>query len=130
MYKKWKKNKTTENRDNFEKLRSDANIQAKEKRCSYYQNSIKSSSGSQKELLNVFNHLLDNNKKSQLPFSENHHILANRFNNYFVQKIENIRNNLDIPVVDINPVMNDILNSTFNSFKMGYEFLLSKVECR
>ena len=96
-----KKDKTLENRANFEQVRSDANTQANEKRCSYYQDSIKSSSGSQKELFNVFNHLLDNNKKSQLPFSEDHHTLANRFNNYFVQKIENIRNNLDIPVVDI-----------------------------
>lgn len=130
LYKKWKKDKTPENRANFEKLRSDARVQANEKRCNYYQDSIKSSGGSQKELFRVFNSLIDGNKKSQLPFCEDTKVLASKFNNYFIQKIENIRHNLDTPVVNINSVGNNAVNSMFNSFKVvTMEDLQKQIKC-
>ena len=93
---------------------------SKEKRASYYQDSIKSSSNSQKELFNVSNRLFDTSNKSQLPFTEDNKSLANRFNNYFVKKIENIRNNLDASAVNVNySVMNDVIDvsSKFDTFK-------------
>ena len=120
LYKKWKKSKTDENRTNFEQLRATVNVMSKEKRASYYQDSIKSSSNSQKELFNVSNRLFDTSKKSQLPFTEDNKSLANRFNNYFVKKIENIRNNLDASAVNVNySVMNDVIDvsSKFDTFK-------------
>ena len=117
LYSKWIKNKTAENRSNFEELRAAVNVLAKNKRCSYYQESIKSSGNSQKEIFNVFNTLLDNNNKSQVPFSEDYNSLASRFNNFFVEKIETIRKNLETSVVNNNnSVMNEV--STFNTFKV------------
>ena len=91
LYKKWLKGKTDENRTNFEESRAAVDVMARDKRRAYYQNSIKSASNSQKELFRVFNILLDAGNKSQLPYTENYDVLASRFNNYFVEKIENIR---------------------------------------
>ena len=95
LYKKWLKQKTEENRTSFEESRAAVDVLAKEKRRNYYQDSIKSASNSQQELFRVFNMLVDTGNKSKLPYTEDFDSLALRFNNYFVEKIENIRLKLD-----------------------------------
>lgn len=95
LYKKWLKEKTEENRTSFEDTRAAVDVLAKEKRRNYYQDSIKSASNSQQELFRVFNMLVDTGNKSKLPYTEDFDSLALRFNNYFVEKIENIRLKLD-----------------------------------
>ena len=95
LYKKWLKEKTEENRTSFEDTRVAVDVLAKEKRRNYYQDSIKSASNSQQELFRVFNMLVDTGNKSKLPYTEDFDSLALRFNNYFVEKIENIRLKLD-----------------------------------
>ena len=127
LYKKWKKDKTAENSANFIQVRSSVNLLARDKKCVYYQDTIKSSSNSQKELFKVCNRLFDTSNKSQLPFSEDDTYLANRFNNYFVEKIENIRNKLDTSVANVNySVIKEV--STFNLFKtVTIEDLLKQI---
>lgn len=129
LYKKWKKDNTDENRINFEQLRATVNVLARDKRCSYYQDSIKSSGNSQRELFKICNRLFDTSDKSQFPFSEDNNSLAERFNNYFVQKIENIRNNLDALVVNVtNSAVNEV--SKFTSFKMvTIEDIQKQIDC-
>ena len=102
LYKKFLREKTEENRNIFEESRAAVNVMANDKRRTFYQDSIKSANNSQKELFRVFNNLLDAGKKSQLPYTEDHHALASRFNNYFVEKIENIRRQLSNAFSTIN----------------------------
>ena len=117
LFKTWKKKPTLENRENFEQSRISVDLLAKDKKRTFYQNSIKSCSNSQKELFKICNTLLDTSKASVLPYSENHNILADKFNNYFVEKIEKIRCNLDSPVGSVHtPVNNNI--STLSSFNL------------
>jgi hypothetical protein len=116
LYKKWKKDKTVDNREIFENSRASVNVLSNDKRRSFYQDSIKSSGNSQKELFKICNNLLDTSKKSNLPYSEDYNLLANKFNDYFVEKIEKIRENLDTPVVDIQNTANNNM-STLCSFK-------------
>lgn len=120
LYKKWKRDKTVENRDNFTQSRAAVNVLAHDKRCNYYQGTINSCTNSQRELFKICNNLLDNSKKSKLPYSENFNVLADRFNNYFVEKIENIRNNLDLNSSVVFEETQDISNSnisTLSTFK-------------
>ena len=116
LYKRWKRKKTPENRNAFELSRAAVNVLATNKRRAFYQESIKSSENSQKELFKMCNTLLDTNKKSQLPYSEDYNSLANKFNNYFVEKIEKIRDNLDSPVIDVHNLVDNNI-STLDSFK-------------
>ena len=120
LYKRWQNNKSSCNRKLYEETRDMVIVLGKEKRRLYYSDMIKSSSNSQKQIFNVFTRLFENNKSS-LPFTENYNALASRFNNYFVQKIEKIRHNLNLNVSVssvINPcvcVNNNIV--AFDSFK-------------
>ena len=91
LYKKWLRERSDENRNIFKESRAAVNVMANDKRCTFYQDSIKSTNNSQKALFKVFNNLLDMSNKSQLPYSEDYSSLASKFNNYFIEKIENIR---------------------------------------
>ena len=117
LFKTWKRESTTENRENFEQSRVSVDLLSKDKKRSFFQDSIRSSTNSQKELFKICSTLLDTSKTSVLPYSENDNILADKFNNYFVEKIEKIRANLDTPVVSLHtPVNNNI--STLSSFNL------------
>ena len=91
LFKIWKKNQTVENKNTLNESREAVHILSQDKRRMFYQNSIKSASNSHHELFKLCGNLFDTSNKSQLPYSEDHTSLANKFNNYFVEKIENIR---------------------------------------
>ena len=114
LYRKWKKHRTLENRAEFEQARADVNVLAYDKRCNFYQQTIRSATSSQRELSNICNNLLDSGKKSQLPFSEDYQLLAERFNNFFIDKIVNIRNNLNVN--DISTDVNQDVNINLTQF--------------
>ena len=94
LYKKWVREKDVEKKDeyrtNFTEQRAAVDVMAHDKRRVYCQDTIKSANNS-RELFKVFNYLIDTDKKSPLPYTEDFASLASRFNNYFVEKIENIR---------------------------------------
>ena len=117
LYKKWLRVKTDENRTNFTESRAAVNVMAHDKRRVFYQDSIKSANNSQKELFKVFNNLLDAGKKSLLPYTEDYDILASRFNNYFVDKIENIRSKLSNTSIYIRREPSNLI-SKLESFKL------------
>ena len=116
LYKKWKRQKTDQSKSNFIQSRAAVNALAKQKRCTYYQEQIKSSNNSQGELFKVFYTLVDDKKQSELPYSEDYNVLANSFNNFFVSKIENIRKNFTLTndTVILEEVNTNI--STFSEF--------------
>ena len=117
LYNKWRKDKTPLKRQNYEKSRSNVNLLCHDKKRSFYQDSINSAGNSQKELFKITNALLDSSKKSVLPYSEDYNMLATKFNNYFVEKIETIRKNLDSPVVQLLEVVNNDI-TTLCSFNI------------
>ena len=119
LYKKWKKSRSDEDREEFVHSRSYVNQLSFEKRRSFYQNSISNSNNSQKDLYKVTNSLLDRNTKSVLPHTENPTSLANKFNNFFIEKIENIRNNLVAPndYSVQRTVINNVNVPSFSTFK-------------
>lgn len=94
LYKQWRKSRSAEHREEFVQMKSSVDELSKEKRRSFYHNSISQASNSQKELFKITNNLLDKDKQSVLPYSENPEHLANQFNNFFIEKIEKIRNNV------------------------------------
>lgn len=117
-YKKWKRSKSDEHREDFVQLRRSVDLLSKQKRCDYYQNAIRSSK-SQKELFKAVNNLLDRGKKPILPYSENPKQLADRFNDFFITKIEKIRTAMSMPQSTHcpNPVVHNSNVPKFSSFR-------------
>lgn len=105
MFKKWKRSKSDIDRENFETKRREVNELSFQKRREYYSKCISESSNSQKELFKFCNSLLDTNQSKHLPDCQDFDQLANQFNDYFVQKITKLRNNMssvNVENVDVN----------------------------
>ena len=119
LFKKWKQSNSDNDRTEFVHSRSYVNELSKEKRRTFHQNNIRNSANSQKELYKVTNNLLDRNKKSDLPHNENPRSLADKFNNFFIEKIENIHNKLTTPNEHSlqTPVINNNGVPPFSTFK-------------
>ena len=89
-----------------------------------------SANNSEKALFRVFNHLLDSGSKSQLPYTEDYSLLASRFNNYFVEKIENIRLKLcDTSSGNIGRVPNNIICKLISFKLVSTEDILKQIKC-
>jgi hypothetical protein len=100
LYKTWKKNRTTANRENFELSRREVHNLSINKRKLYYSKCVSDSSNSQRELFKICNSLLDTQKCMSLPDCEDFNQLADMFNQYFVGKIVNIRQDMSSVNVD------------------------------
>ena len=102
LYKTWKRTQTIASREAYETSRCEVNNMSIAKRKLYFSKCISESSSSQRDIFKICNSLLDVRKSTSLPDCENSALLANKFNQYFVQKITDIRNNMK--TVDVNNV--------------------------
>ena len=91
LYKRWKRTRSDTDCVNFENARHDTEIMALDKRCKFYSTSIENCENSHKELFGICRNLLDNSGSSKLPTYTSPVIMADTFNSYFIEKIENIR---------------------------------------
>ena len=104
LYKKWKRTKDPLDRLMFETSRRDVNDLSVSKRKEYFSKCI-SDSNSQRELYNICYSLLDTQQCKSLPDFQDPAHLANDFNHFFIQKIENIRDelsNVNLANIDVN----------------------------
>ena len=92
-YKTWVRTKNETDRELFVQSRKKVEQLVLDKKKNYYTSRIANCHNSQRELFSVCNNLLDKPKGSSLPKSDSSLDLANRFNNYFSEKIVKIRNN-------------------------------------
>ena len=112
LEKKWKANSTEMNRLNYMKQKSLCCTMSLEKQKSYYSSIVKKCS-SQKELFRVANDLLDKSKERVLPSYTEPVGLANRFNDFFIEKVNKIRNSIPTPKDSVNQY-----SRPFNSEKL------------
>lgn len=90
-YKTWVRTQNDDDRELFIQSRKKVDQLVKEKKKKYYSSQIANCDNSQSELFKVCNTLLDKPKCSSLPKSSSPIDLANRFNNFFSDKIVKIR---------------------------------------
>ena len=90
-YKIWVRTKSDNDRELFLQSRNKVEQLVKEKKRNYYSSQIANCENSQRELFKMCNSLLDKPRGSSLPKSSSSLDLANRFNNYFSEKISKIR---------------------------------------
>ena len=133
LYKTWKQTRDQTDRENYEKSRSDVSDMSINKRKLHFSKFISECSSS-RALFQTFNSLLDVTKSTSLPDCENS-LLAEKFNQYFVQKISNIRHNMltvDVENICVNKLSYGIgemscAQSTLSRFNPVSEDELKKI---
>ena len=93
LYKRWVRTRSYSDRINFVNARENTHKLSIMKQSQFYSISIENASNSQKALFSICKNLLDLKKSQALPSYSCPYALASRFNGYFIQKIEKIRNN-------------------------------------
>ena len=90
----WKKRRTDENMLLYTQQKKRCTEIALEKQTNYYTKLVEDAGHCQKTLFKVANELLDKNEERVLPFHTDSKSLANRFNNFFVNKVQKIRQSI------------------------------------
>ena len=95
LYKRWVRTRSTIDRCNFVTARECTHQLSIEKQTNFYRKTIENSNNSQKSLFSICKNLLDMSKSRSLPSHSCSIDLANKFNDYFINKIEKIRKSFD-----------------------------------
>jgi hypothetical protein len=90
----WKKNKTEENMKNYTEQKKRCMELALEKQTKHYTKLVGHAGKCQKTLFKVANELLDKNEERVLPFHTDSKALANEFNQFYINKIQKIRQSI------------------------------------
>ena len=96
----WRKSKTTENRTNYANQRNLCAELSITKQESYYSKLVEASSNNQKSLFKVVDKLLNKKNEKILPAHTDPLKLANEFNDYYIEKIDKLRET--IPLITAN----------------------------
>ena len=94
----WRKNKTTENMNNYIQQKKLCTEMVINKQSKHYTKLVTDAGNCQKTLFKVANELLDKNSERVLPQHTDSRKLANEFNEFYIEKIQKIRRK--IPHVD------------------------------
>ena len=91
---------------------------SKEKRAKYYHDLISSNKGDQRALFNITNNLLDKtNSRGVLPNYENPTVLANNFNNYYIDKVAMLRDAIPVSNGSVYSNVSDFNGTVMTSFR-------------
>ena len=91
LYKRWKRTNSDIDRADFEAARLLTHNLSIKKRSKYYSSCIDKCNNSHKELFKICKNLLGNSSSTQLPSYNDPKSMATKFNDYFIGKIEKIR---------------------------------------
>ena len=91
LEKKWRRNKSVENHQCYIEQRSLCAELSLSKQQTYYSNVVEKASNKQKSLFKVVNEVLDKKPERILPTHTDPTTLANEFNQYYIDKIDKLR---------------------------------------
>ena len=94
LEKKWRKNKTDENRQLYVEQRERCAEMSIVKQKAYYSKIVNETGNDQKSLFNVVNNLLDKNEVRILPEHIDPVTLANEFNEFYIKKVNDLRDTI------------------------------------
>ena len=95
MEKIWRRNKNEQNRLNYIEQRDYCAALSIEKQKLYYSNLINVTDENNKSMYKLVDEMLDKNQSKKLPSHTDPLSLANRFNEFFVAKVNNIRHTIN-----------------------------------
>ena len=108
---KWLKSKMPADRLEYKKqCKIVSDLIFMSKKC-YYNEKINAATGNQKELFKIINNVFHNKKVKKLPSHETLEKLTQHFSDFFVNKIEKIRNSFSCSTIFADDVNNDLNES-------------------
>ena len=96
LERKWKKSGLTEDKTAYVNQRKICAKMSFDKRSQYYSDLITNKKGDQRALFNIVNNVFGKNKTSVLPAHSNDIELANTFNSFYIDKVEQLRNKIPV----------------------------------
>ena len=97
LERKWKKSKIPTDKTEYVRQRDLCAKMSKEKRKAYFHNLIESKRGDQRALFNTVNTIFGKNKSQKaLPHHDDAKDLANSFNKFYLQKVEQLRSKIPL----------------------------------
>ena len=97
---KWLKSTLTVDRLAYKNQCQVVSNQIIESKKAYYNNKVNSASGDQKSLFKIVNRMFHNAPEPQLPSHDSIDLLVNQFADFFVSKINKIRNEIKSNILD------------------------------
>ena len=97
----WRSNRTEENRMNYTRQKKLCVDMALEKQKIHYSKILEDAGSCQKTLFKIANELLDHNEERVLPTHTDAKKLANEFNQFYVDKVQKIRNSIPEVTTDL-----------------------------
>lgn len=91
LYRKWRRSQDDDDKQRYIESRNFTQSLSVSKRSEYFSSRISNNANSQKELFSICKTLLDTQKCSKLPDHDDPSLLANTFNDFFIEKVNNIR---------------------------------------
>ena len=91
---RWLRTQLDSDKDFYKQINRETNAMAKLKKQKYYQQKINSKDGDARAIYDVVNKEMDRKQKAPLPECDDMSLLAKNFNNFFIEKIKKIRDNL------------------------------------
>ena len=91
LERRWRRTKLTVHRQAYEEERDHVKNLIETEKSQYYNSKVEECEGDQKKLFNVVDKLLHKSKSTALPQHDNLETLANKFSDFFQDKIETIR---------------------------------------
>ena len=125
--KQWKTNKTEESRMKYMNQKQICIDMAANKQSEHYSKILEEAGNCQKTLFNIANNLLDKSKQKVLPFYSDPKILANEFNNFYINKVSKIRNSIPESEDGTNYLSRPFVGERLNEFRMVCEDDIRKV---
>ena len=125
---KWRTTKLTVHHQIFKELKNQVCYLIDKSKQQHYSESICEHQGNQKVLFKTVNILLNNKKVASFPNDKSDKNTSDRFSNFFVEKIQKIRNDLEsIERPDIKEVPHRNLTCSLHSFQLVSEEEIRKI---
>ena len=102
LERRWRKTRSESDRNQFKAQRLCVVNMINSAKSSYFKEKL-ASCGNQRELYKIVESLLHNKGKTKLPTHDNKQELATTFSDYFITKIQNIRNDLTLDLDCMQP---------------------------
>ena len=125
LERRWRRTRLESDKNIYVSKRVECAELSKCKRSTYYGKIISDHEGDQRSLFKVVSNLLDKSKSSVFPQHENPKDLATSFNEFYLQRVQNIRDN--IPVSKHKQNTDAFLGTVLESFKPTTEVELRKI---
>ena len=122
LERRWRSNKSEDNRKRYIVQCYSVNKLVYQTKMTFYSTLIQENTSNQAVLFNTVDKMLNRKAQNKLPFYDNASCLANKFADFFVEKIQTLRNNISTNIFpsECNLMLFDVPKTVTELHEFGY----------